>query len=48
MLCWVHYQFRQHLVAKAEELGVHVNVMLLSKMRPILQKLAAGVGAFKK
>ena len=26
MLCWVHYQFRQRLVAKAEELGVHVIV----------------------
>jgi putative transposase len=24
MLCWAHYQFRQRLVAKAEELGVHV------------------------
>ena len=22
MLCWGHYQFRQRLVAKAEELGV--------------------------
>ena len=44
MLCWAHYQFRQCLVAKAEELGVHV----LSKMRPIHQKLAAGVGVFKK
>src|SRR5581483_3311005 len=34
MLCWVHYQFRQRLMAKAKELGVHV-----IKMRPILQKL---------
>jgi transposase len=42
MLCWAHYQFRQRLVAKAEELGVHV-------MRPILQKLAAGVeGSIQK
>ena len=24
MLCWAHYRFRQRLVAKAEELGVHV------------------------
>jgi len=31
-------------VAKAEELGVPVII----QMRPILQKLAAGVGAFKK
>ena len=24
MLSWAHYQFRQRLVAKAEELGVHI------------------------
>ena len=24
MLCWGHYQFRQHLVAKVEELWVRV------------------------
>ena len=24
MLGWAHYQFRQHLLAKAEELGVHI------------------------
>src|SRR5437763_15040 len=24
MLCWAHYRFRQHLITKAEELGVHV------------------------
>jgi len=34
MLCWVHYQFRQRLMAKAKELGVHV-----IKMRPILQEI---------
>jgi IS605 OrfB family transposase len=24
MLCWAHYRFRQRLISKAEELGVHV------------------------
>ncbi|CAI2184177.1 9585_t:CDS:1 [Funneliformis geosporum] len=38
MLCWAHYQFRQRLVTKAEELGVHVII----QNEAILQKLAAG------
>ena len=24
MLSWAHYKFRQHLIAKAEEVGVHI------------------------
>ena len=45
MLCWAHYQFHQHLVAKAEELGVHViiqNEAYTSKT--CVQKIAEVVG----